>query len=70
MSTKSRSGTKGRRAFLKKLAAAGGATATIAVAGRAVAAPSVEQAAAPEKPASKGYRLTEHVATYYDKARF
>ena len=69
MSTKTRSETKGRRAFLRQLAAVGGATATVAVAGRAVAVPSVEAAAKPE-PVSRGYRLTEHVATYYDKARF
>ena len=69
MSTKSRSNTKGRRAFLRQLAAVGGATATVAVAGRAVAVPSVESAAKPEA-VSRGYRLTEHVATYYDKARF
>jgi len=69
MSTKSRSETKGRRAFLRQLAAVGGATATVAVAGRAVATPGVESTAVPE-PESKGYRVTEHVATYYDKARF
>jgi len=69
MSTKSRSETKGRRAFLRQLAAVGGATATVAVAGRAVATPGVESTTVPE-PDSKGYRVTEHVATYYDKARF
>ncbi len=69
MSTRSRSETKGRRAFLKQLAAVGGATATVAVAGRAVAAPGIEPAEV-AKPEAKGYRLTPHVATYYDKARF
>jgi hypothetical protein len=69
MSNKPRSETKGRRAFLRKLAAVGGATATAAVAGRAVALPSVESPAAAEST-PQGYRLTEHVATYYNKARF
>jgi hypothetical protein len=66
MSSKPRSETKGRRAFLTQLAAVGGATATIAVTGRAVAAPDTEEAA----PEAKGYRVTPHVSTYYDKARF
>jgi nitrous oxide reductase len=69
MSTKSRSETKGRRAFLRQLAAVGGATATVAVAGTAVAAPEIEPKAAPETE-TKGYRVTQHVSTYYDKARF
>lgn len=54
-----------RRAFLRDLAAMGGvaAVATTAVSGQATAA-----GAAP-KVAPKGYRVTPHVAKYYDKAR-
>ena len=69
MTKKSRSEEKGRRAFLKQLAAVGGATATVAVVGNAGAAP-VEGAAAPEATGSKGYQESPHVAAYYDKARF
>lgn len=69
MTTRSRSEKEGRRAFLKKLAAVGGATATVAVVGNAGAAPDDGHAApAAEKP--KGYQETPHVAAYYDKARF
>jgi hypothetical protein len=39
------------------------------VAGTAVAAPEIEPKAAPETE-TKGYRVTQHVSTYYDKARF
>ncbi len=55
-----------RRAFLRDLAAMGGvaAVATTAVSGQATAG-----SAAP-RTAPKGYRVTPHVAKYYDKARF
>lgn len=69
MSSKSRSEREGRRTFLRQLAAVGGATATIAVTGRAVAAPDLEEPAA-AAPEAKGYRETPHVSTYYNKARF
>ena len=69
MSRRSRSEKEGRRAFLKQLAAVGGATATVAVAGRAAAAPDTEEAA-PAAPKAQGYRETPHISTYYDKARF
>jgi len=69
MSNKPRSDTKGRRAFLTQLAAVGGATATIAVTGRAAAAPGIEETPT-TAPESKGYRETPHISTYYDKARF
>jgi len=69
MSNKPRSDTKGRRAFLTQLAAVGGATATMAVAGRAAAAPGMEETPA-TAPESKGYRVTPHISAYYDKARF
>ena len=69
MTTISRSEEKGRRAFLKQLAAIGGATATVAVVGNAGAMPD-DGPAAPEAPESKGYQETPHVAAYYNKARF
>jgi hypothetical protein len=69
MTTRSRSEKTGRRAFLKQLAAVGGATATVAVVGNAGAAPDDGQAA-PAADKSKGYHETPHVAAYYDKARF
>ncbi len=69
MSSKSRSEREGRRAFLRQLAAVGGATATIAVTGRAAAAPGLEESAT-AAPEAKGYRETPHISTYYDKARF
>lgn len=69
MSSRTRSEKEGRRVFLKQLAAVGGATATVAVAGRAAAAPSQEEAA-PAASGSRGYRETPHISTYYDKARF
>lgn len=69
MSSKSRSEREGRRAFLRQLAAVGGATATIAVTGRAAAAPALEESEA-AAPQPKGYRETTHISTYYDKARF
>jgi hypothetical protein len=58
---------RSRRGFLKDLAATGGAVAVATVAGQAVAAPAPESSAQPER--SEGYRVTEHVKTYYDKAR-
>ncbi len=69
MTTRSRSEKEGRRAFLKQLAAVGGATATVAVVGNAGAAPDDGQAA-PAATESKGYQETPHVAAYYDQARF
>ncbi len=58
-----------RRGFLAGGAAAGAA----AVTGVAEAAPAVRESAAPAKPEARtpdaGYRLTDHVRTYYDKAR-
>jgi hypothetical protein len=46
----------------------GGVTAVAAAAGTAGAKPAA--APAPGKTAPKGYRVTPHVAKYYDKARF
>ncbi len=57
-----------RRAFLKGMAVAGGATAVVvATAGAANAAP---QQPAQNKPRSQGYRLTAHINRYYETARF
>jgi hypothetical protein len=58
---------KTRREFLKGLAVAGGATAMVAVTGRAYAEPTEPEA--PAKPAAKGYHETPHIRTYYQKAR-
>lgn len=57
-----------RRRVLKTLVAAGGATALAAVSGKALAASPAESAAAPA-PVTPGYRETDHIRTYYAKAR-
>lgn len=61
---------QGRRGFLKNVALIGGAATAAAAAGGAVAG--VEPA--PEEKAraagSKGYHVTPHIRTYYEKARF
>lgn len=56
-----------RRRVLKTLVAAGGVTALAAVSGQAVAGPAV--AVKDTAPADTGYRETDHVRTYYSKAR-
>lgn len=65
MSRKPRYDRRSRREFLKEMVAASGATAVAAVSGTAMAESPLPAA----KPADKGYRLTPHVRTYYDKAR-
>jgi hypothetical protein len=66
-----RIGNEGRRAFLKDVVLAGGATAMAAAAGGALAATPGRDVSAPEeKSAESGYRVTPHVKAYYDKARF
>jgi hypothetical protein len=68
MSRKSSSYTADRRTFLKKLAAAGGATAAVAVSGRAaVASPVQDKASGPAR--DKGYHETPHIRSYYRSAR-
>ena len=59
-----------RRGFLAGAAVAGGAAATGAAraAGEALAPEPVAEA--PAAPGSRGYRVTDHVRKYYDKARF
>ena len=68
MSRKSSSYTADRRTFLKKLAAAGGATAAVAVSGRAAVA-SPEQGNTPEPARDRGYHETPHIRSYYRSAR-
>ena len=68
MSRKSSSYTADRRTFLKKLAAAGGATAAVAVSGRAAVA-SPEQGSTPEPARDRGYHETPHIRSYYRSAR-
>jgi hypothetical protein len=58
-----------RRRVLKTLVAAGGVTALAAVSGRAVAGPAATTVA-DTAPVAKGYRETDHIRTYYSKARF
>ena len=55
-----------RRGFLRKAGLASGAAAA-AVATPALAQPAAEPASQPET--QRGYRETEHVRAYYDKAR-
>lgn len=58
-----------RRKFLRNLAAAGGLAAVAATStGSATEATPAAPKAQP-KPRT-GYRVTEHVSKYYDKARF
>jgi hypothetical protein len=56
-----------RRAFLRDIAAMGGAAAVAATASADEVKPVSGPAPAAAKP--KGYRVTPHVAKYYDKAR-
>jgi hypothetical protein len=68
MSRKMSSYTADRRTFLKKLAAAGGATAAVAMSGQAaVASPEQGKASAPAK--QRGYHETPHIHSYYRSAR-
>lgn len=71
MSKRSKDVQKGRRSFLKGVAAAGGAaTVAAAAGGAAVVSSGRDEAQAAPAPASRGYRETEHIRQYYDKARF
>lgn len=60
-----------RRGFLRRAALVGGVATAAAVSRGAAAAtggqPDSDQAT---KPAATGYRETEHVRTYYRRARF
>lgn len=72
MSNKTQRPRRDRRAFIKGVAAAGGATAVAVAGGAAVAnvlpeeTPQAQAKASPEK---KGYRETEHVRKYYRSAQ-
>lgn len=73
MSAPDNSTHPGRRRFLKGVMAVGGTTVLVAV-GREVVVddggPSEQPVAAPERaPVKQGYRETDHVRTYYEKAR-
>ena len=67
MSLKMQMESNGRRRFLKGLAMAGGAAAVAAATGTAVAAPEAAPVSKPET--AKGYHVTPHIRTYYQKAR-
>jgi len=56
-----------RRKFLRDLATASGLAAVAGSTGAVAAAAAAEPAPQASKPA--GYRVTPHVAKYYDKAR-
>ena len=61
---------RSRRQFLKGMAATGGGAALAGVATSSRAVTPQSETEQEKKPASQGYRLTEHVRQYYDKARF
>ncbi|MGA7799915.1 MAG: transcriptional initiation protein Tat [Gammaproteobacteria bacterium] len=62
---------RSRRAFLSVLGMAGGAATVFALGRGMVGNDSPERAETPKPAAqSTGYHLTEHIRTYYDKARF
>lgn len=60
-----------RRTFLRGLAGAGAATTALALAGGAVGDTGEPETTRSEaQPERKGYRVTAHIRTYYDKAGF
>jgi len=60
-----------RRDFLKKVAIIGGVTGAAAVVANVLTPVPVvrKREADPRENTASGYRLTEHIRTYYDKAR-
>lgn len=66
MTRQSRKSTEERRNFLKTLAAAGGATAAVAISGQAAA---TEPDLAAEATEDRGYRETPHIRNYYRTAK-
>jgi hypothetical protein len=70
MSTDAQDVQRGRRTFLKGLVLAGGATVLVplaATSARGASAGPKQQ----EPPAqSRGYHVTKHISTYYEKAAF
>ncbi len=67
MTRQSRKYTEERRTFLKKLAAAGGATAAVAMSNQAVASPDADLAS--ESTEQRGYHETPHIRNYYRTAK-
>ena len=66
MKNKSQPKDQDRREFIKKSTMVGaGVAATTMVSGNAIAQVSGDSA---EKPAQKGYQLTQHVVDYYKSA--
>ena len=62
----------GRREFLKRAAVTSGAVTVAAAAGTAAAGTDgpVTASAVETAPASRGYRMTDHIERYYRLARF
>jgi hypothetical protein len=58
-----------RRNFLLGLGLGGVSAAAALLAGKSASVPEAETAVTETPQASKGYRLSEHVQTYYRKAR-
>ena len=73
MSAPENSTRSGRRRFLKGVMAVGGTTVLVAVGREAMVDDAVPEqqpvAASDSTPAKKGYRETDHIRTYYEKAR-
>ena len=67
MTRQSRKYTEERRTFLKKLAAAGGATAAVAMSNQAVASPDADPGS--ESTEQRGYHETLHIRNYYRTAK-
>ena len=58
-----------RRTFVKLAAITGGTIALTGIsAKKSLSGPAIPASTA--KPSDKGYHLTPHIQTYYDKARF
>jgi nitrous oxide reductase len=72
MSEKTKTPESDRRAFLKGVAVAGGATAVAVAGGSAVADISTDKPGTAKAKAegSKGYHETDHIREYYRLAQF
>jgi nitrous oxide reductase len=70
MTKRSRVARAGRRNFLKGVALTGTAAAVAAATGSALAGTPAETGAKQPAGAKRGYRVTPHIAEYYEKARF
>jgi hypothetical protein len=67
MTRKPQREVRSRREFLRGVATAAGGSVAVAVSGVSLAEEPDGQLAQKSQP--KGYRLTPHIRTYYDKAR-